>query len=53
MLNLLTVISLFNVVTFDNGPCTSVGNEQRHGTCYTAKECQDNGGEAMGNCASG
>ncbi|XP_059098357.1 uncharacterized protein LOC131892574, partial [Tigriopus californicus] len=51
--------SLFNIVTFNNGPCSSsssVGsgnNGNRNGTCYTANDCRQRGGSASGNCAAG
>lgn len=48
--------SLFSVVTFQNGECTSdssiVGGATA-GTCYTSTECGDRGGTKSGNCASG
>jgi len=46
------MFSLFNVVTFKNQPCQSNDN-MRNGTCYTTTECDDKGGKASGNCASG
>ncbi|XP_059081873.1 uncharacterized protein LOC131879537 [Tigriopus californicus] len=53
------LFSLFNIVSFDNGPCqssSSVGsgtNGNRNGTCYTANECIQRGGSSSGNCAAG
>ena len=44
-------LSLFNVVKFENTACEANGNN--NGTCYTAGECEDLGGEAEGSCASG
>lgn len=43
--------SLFSVVQFENGPCTSASNTW--GTCFAESECSSKGGTIDGNCASG
>merc|ERR1712223_769801 len=48
--------SLFSVVTFGNGECTSgtsVSGGATAGTCYSSTECSDKKGMSSGNCASG
>ena len=47
----LNPFSLFNVVQFPNTECTTASGEM--GTCFTASECANLGGEADGGCASG
>jgi len=54
------VFSLFNIITFKNGPCVSdedaasgASTTYRNGTCMTSDECGDKSGRASGNCASG
>lgn len=42
--------SIFNIIKFQNSPC--VGGT-RNGTCFTAAECEDNGGKKDGECADG
>ncbi|KAK7066142.1 hypothetical protein SK128_026521, partial [Halocaridina rubra] len=39
------------IVTFENGPCTAASGET--GTCYSQKECSNEGGSASGTCANG
>jgi len=51
------VFSLFNIVNFENEPCsstltTSTGSN-RNGTCFTSSECSDKGGNSKGSCAAG
>ena len=45
------VLSLFNVIKFENGVCRSDTN--MNGTCYTPQECETKNGIASGSCASG
>ena len=45
-------LSLFNIVTFKNDPCTIPG-ESLTGTCMSNIECQNAGGSNQGNCAAG
>jgi len=47
------VISLFNVVTFQNNECQSTKDTSNKGTCWSSTECSDKGGSAEGNCAAG
>eukprot|EP00095_Tigriopus_kingsejongensis_P006195 maker-scaffold252_size238019-snap-gene-1.34 protein:Tk06195 transcript:maker-scaffold252_size238019-snap-gene-1.34-mRNA-1 annotation:"hypothetical protein SINV_00302" len=53
------VLSLFNVVQFNNDACSSNvrlqsgGSKFMEGTCFTASECQGKGGKAQGVCAAG
>ena len=47
----MTVLSLFSVVRFANSQC--YGSNGYNGTCLTAAECSQNGGNASGSCASG
>ena len=48
---ILSVLSLFTIVSFKNDPCTSgTGN---NGTCYSSSDCNRLGGTASGSCASG
>ena len=49
---LISVFSLFSIVTFPNGGCASQ-DASRNGTCYTSEECLDKSGTVSGNCASG
>lgn len=42
--------SIFNIIKFQNTAC--VGGT-RNGTCFTAAECESNGGEKDGDCADG
>jgi len=44
------VLSLFNVVRFDNTQCKG---STMNGTCYTKQECKDRGGTESGSCAEG
>jgi len=45
--------SIFNVVTFENEPCTAQSDNTIKGNCHTADECNSMGGQNDGNCASG
>lgn len=45
------LLSLFNIVRFNNGPCA--GGSNKNGTCYTAEECETKGGTNSGTCAAG
>merc|ERR1719435_490885 len=45
--------SLFSIVQFPNSGCVASSSSTTYGTCYTATECEANGGTADGNCASG
>ncbi|CAB4055737.1 unnamed protein product [Lepeophtheirus salmonis] len=50
------LISLLNVVTFRNSPCTAVSStasSSRQGTCFSSEECSQKGGQIDGTCASG
>jgi len=47
------VISLFNVVTFQNDECQSTKDKDNKGTCFSSTECNNKGGTAEGNCAAG
>ena len=53
----ITAFSIFNVVQFKNEACvsssTTMSQGSRNGTCYTSEECDEKGGKAEGNCASG
>jgi len=44
-------LSVFQIVKFNNDACEAVDGTM--GTCYTAAECTNKGGEERGNCASG
>merc|ERR1712223_1812745 len=44
-------LSMFEIVKFENDPCTTGGN--KNGTCYTSQECEDKGGKKDGDCAKG
>jgi len=44
------VLSLFNVVRFENDQCKG---STMNGTCYTKQECKDREGTESGNCAEG
>jgi len=44
------ILPVFQVVKFPNDVCS--GSSQ-NGTCYTAEECSNKGGEKQGSCASG
>merc|ERR1712062_527193 len=49
-------LSLFSVVTFPNDECTgssSSSSQSVLGTCFSSTECNNKGGKADGNCASG
>lgn len=48
-------LNLFNVIKFQNIPCASdtAPLTQLNGTCYHDFECEEQGGAAVGNCASG
>jgi len=45
------LFSIFQIVKFNNEACDAVDGTM--GTCYTASECTNKGGEERGNCASG
>jgi len=45
------LFSVFQIVKFNNDACEAVDGTL--GTCYTASECTQKGGEERGNCASG
>ena len=49
---LISVFSLFSIVTFPNGGCASQ-DASRNGTCYTSEECLEKSGTVSGNCAAG
>ena len=49
---LISVFSLFSIVTFKNQGCASL-DPGRNGTCYTNTECNSKGGSISGNCAAG
>lgn len=42
--------SIFQIIKFENGPCTGA---TRPGTCFTESECKAAGGEKDGSCADG
>lgn len=44
-------LPIVNVIQFPNEFCQGSGN--RNGTCFTADECESNGGTSSGSCASG
>lgn len=48
-------LSLFNVIKFENIPCTSSQTmlTEMSGTCYHVDECRQMGGTAVDNCADG
>merc|ERR1719278_811720 len=46
------ILNMFSVVRFPNGRCVS-STSGRNGTCYSAEECGDRGGDASGECAGG
>ena len=48
---LFSVLSLFTIVSWKQGPCTSTTGT--NGTCYSSNECSNLGGTASGTCASG
>ena len=50
---IISVFSLFSIVTFPNQGCASQDSSARNGTCYTSSECQNKGGTSSGNCAAG
>ena len=50
---MISVFSLFSIVTFPNQGCASQDSSARNGTCYTSSECQNKGGTSSGNCAAG
>ncbi|XP_059078525.1 uncharacterized protein LOC131876989 isoform X1 [Tigriopus californicus] len=45
------VLSLFQIIQFQNGFCMGFGN--RNGTCYTQGECEARDGSSVGTCANG
>eukprot|EP00094_Tigriopus_californicus_P012786 TCALIF_12361-PA protein Name:"Protein of unknown function" AED:0.08 eAED:0.17 QI:102/0.91/0.92/1/0.16/0.30/13/0/335 len=45
------LLSLFNIVQFDNDQCTGTGGTL--GTCFTSAECMNRQGIARGSCAAG
>jgi len=45
------LFSIFQIVKFNNEACNAIDGTM--GTCYTASECTEKGGEERGNCASG
>ncbi|XP_059078417.1 uncharacterized protein LOC131876897 isoform X2 [Tigriopus californicus] len=45
------VLSIFQIVQFKNGPCSTTGAQS--GTCYTQAECDAREGTAAGTCAGG
>ncbi|XP_059078349.1 uncharacterized protein LOC131876855 [Tigriopus californicus] len=45
------VLSLFQIVQFQNDPCST--GATRNGTCYTQGECESRGGSSLGSCANG
>ncbi|XP_059099771.1 uncharacterized protein LOC131893679 isoform X2 [Tigriopus californicus] len=45
------VLSIFQIVQFQNGPCNTTGVQS--GTCYTQSECDNRGGRGAGTCAGG
>ena len=47
----ISVLSLFTIVSWKQGPCTSTAGT--NGTCYSSNECTNLGGTASGTCASG
>jgi len=47
-----SVLSIFNIVKFNNDACTAASGGSVLGTCYTAGECTALGGTADGACAS-
>ena len=46
-----TVLNVFQIVKFANGPCNATSTIK--GVCYTVNECTERGGLQMGTCASG
>lgn len=48
-------LNLFNVIKFENTPCTSSETmlSEMSGTCYHDEECRDMGGIVIDNCADG
>ena len=44
-------LSLFTIVKFPN--CECIGANGASGTCYSASECSEHGGQADGTCAQG
>merc|ERR1711884_872670 len=42
--------SIFQIIKFANEPCEG---GTRNGTCFTAQECEDQGGTDSGSCADG
>ncbi|XP_059089973.1 uncharacterized protein LOC131885813 [Tigriopus californicus] len=47
------LFSLFNVVKFENEACVTQSDQTMRGTCFSQATCQEKGGRADGNCASG
>ena len=49
---IVSVLSVFNIVKFNNDVCTAASGGSTFGTCYTASECTTLGGTSDGTCAS-
>jgi len=47
---LFVIVKKILLKRFANGPCAG---SAKNGTCYTATECAQRGGENMGSCAAG
>ncbi|TRY62083.1 hypothetical protein TCAL_01453, partial [Tigriopus californicus] len=47
------LFSLFNIVRFSNDQCITQSDRTMRGTCLSQLNCQERGGSADGNCASG
>jgi len=46
--------SLFNIVKFDNAPCTPEdGTDEPQGVCYSEDDCNNRNSKYGGNCAAG
>ena len=45
--------SLFSIVQFTNGKCTSLSSSTTIGTCFSSSECSSKSGSADGSCAAG
>ena len=50
-INVVSVLSMFNIVQFKNDPCPISDSEE--GICYREDECTQKGGVARSKCASG
>lgn len=48
-------LNVFNVINFENGPCTSTqeGLTEMSGICYQDFQCTEMGGESIDECADG